>query len=126
MRSQSSEDLQFYISTVNCTFREVVSRLFNLCNGNVTLEADPVAFVKSQSSVVTRINSSDSNETFSYNLCIFPPNIFQTEYIGCTQNSSEVAIEVDWRLYGLTNISVFVFEGTTFMGCAKTSINVAS
>ena len=92
----------------------------------MTLEADPVAAVHSESSVLIRLNSTDSdNSTISYNLCIFPPKLSHTELIGCAHNGTEVAIEVDWKWHGLTNISVFVYE-QSFMGCARTSINVAS
>ena len=113
---------RIYIFTVNCTFQEMV----NSCNGSVTLEADPVAFIHSQSSVITRVNSSDSNETLSYNLCIIPPKFLHTELIGCTHNGTEVAIDVDWKRAGVTIVSVFIYdEGKSFMGCARTNITIA-
>ena len=119
-------EFPFLLSTANCTFLELVTIAFGSCNSNVTLEADPVAFVHSMSSVLIRVNSSDSNETLGYNLCIFPQKFRHTELIGCTHNNTEVAIDVDWKSAGLTNISVFISRETgAFMGCARTSINVA-
>ena len=116
----------FLFAAVNCTIEELRSIEWGSCNGNVTLEADPVAFVSSKSLVLTRLNSTDSsNSTISYNLCVFPPEFRHIELIGCAHNGTEVAIEVDWKWHGLTNISVFVY-GQTFMGCARTSIIVAS
>ena len=120
-------EFPFLLSTVNCTVLELLSIGYGSCNGNVTLEADPVAFVQSKSSVLTHVNSSESSTTLRYDLCVFPRIFRHTELIGCTHNDTEVVIEVDWKWSGLTNISVFIFgENNTFMGCARTSINVAS
>ena len=116
----------FFLFTVNCTLQEFVSIAFDLCNGNVTLEADPVAVYQSKSSVIARVNSSDINTTLLYNVCIFPPKIRDIELIACFHNNTEVAIDVDWKNPGPTNISVFVYEEEeVFVGCARTSTFVA-
>ena len=107
--------------------------MYRFCDGdNVTLETDPVSFVNSTSSVTTRTNFTDLNATmFYYKLCLFYPswNFFngRNVLINCTQNETELNLEVEWDTPGWLNLSVDVYreEDMKFLGCAKTSITVA-
>ena len=107
--------------------------LYRFCDGdNVTLATDPVSFVNSTSSVFTQTNFMDINVTmFYYKLCLFYPNwdIFdgRNVLINCTQNETELDLEVKWDTPGWLNLSVAVYreEDMEFLGCAKTSITIA-
>ena len=98
----------------------------------MTLVTDPVAFVHSNSSVITHTNFTDINETaLYYKLCLFVPtwDVFDGRYElrNCTYNGTELDLEVQWDRAGALNLSVFVFseDQKDFLGCAKTGITVA-
>ena len=122
-----------FCSTVNCTLLEVFFSEF--CgDDNITLDTDPVAVVKSTSSVWTYVNTPDDNITLFYKLCRFIPSWNMvwgwTELINCTHNGTELDVEVEWNNAGVTNLSVFVFTANKYdrkhlLGCAKTGVTVA-
>ena len=91
-----------------------------------------MAFVHSNSSVITHTNFTDINETaLYYKLCLFVPtwDVFDGRYElrNCTYNGTELDLEVQWDRAGALNLSVFVFseDQKDFLGCAKTGITVA-
>lgn len=91
------------------------------------LETEPVAVIKSKSSVLTYVNASDDNVTLYYKLYRFFAK-GGMDLIECTHNGTELDVEVKWNKLGLTRLSVFVFTAnnmTDFVGCAKTNITVA-